>query len=125
MVKLKGYCPMGCGETLFVGSGGYVTCSWHECPAPDAVATILESRETEHVVTFSDDNFNVEHPLRERVPGDDYMTNCELADDIAMLGGPPVKPGRYRATRVGHDPTSQSFRSTGTMDWTFEEIGGP
>jgi hypothetical protein len=24
--KVMGNCPMGCGDTLFLGSGGYVTC---------------------------------------------------------------------------------------------------
>ena len=40
--KVAGYCPMGCGQTLFLGSGGYVTCSWVECPEPDVASTLLE-----------------------------------------------------------------------------------
>lgn len=42
--QLKGQCPMGCGDTLFVGSGGYVTCSWHKCPNPTAVADLQGSQ---------------------------------------------------------------------------------
>ena len=43
--KVDGYCPMGCGPTLFLGEGGYVTCSWHACPNPSAVADLLEDRQ--------------------------------------------------------------------------------
>ena len=39
--KVKGRCPMGCGETLFLGAGGHVTCSWVECPHPSRVDELL------------------------------------------------------------------------------------
>lgn len=42
MVKVQGRCPRGCGETLFLGDGGYVTCSWVRCPEPDAASKLLE-----------------------------------------------------------------------------------
>lgn len=44
MERVRGRCPAGCGETLFLGKGGYVTCSWMECPDP-ALASQLLSRE--------------------------------------------------------------------------------
>lgn len=34
---------MGCGKTLFLGNNGFVTCSYLECPEPDAVSTFLET----------------------------------------------------------------------------------
>lgn len=40
-VKVVGRCPMGCGETLFVGSGGHITCSFVECPNPTAAGEII------------------------------------------------------------------------------------
>lgn len=43
MQTVKGKCPMGCGETLFLGDAGYVTCSWHECPDPSAASDALEA----------------------------------------------------------------------------------
>jgi hypothetical protein len=95
MPGVEGYCPMGCGKTLFAGSGGYITCGRIECPRPDAVATLLEDRETEHVVMFSLTAFTVRHPLRERL--DDALMECQLHEYIAALDGPPVEPGRYRA----------------------------
>lgn len=41
---VAGYCPMGCGHTLFVGSGGHITCSWAHCPNPSAVDELLADR---------------------------------------------------------------------------------
>ena len=38
---IRGKCPMGCGETLFVGAGGHITCSWVDCPRPDAADALL------------------------------------------------------------------------------------
>jgi hypothetical protein len=40
--QVQGNCP-ACGHaSLFLGSGGYVTCSIAECPEPDAASTVLE-----------------------------------------------------------------------------------
>lgn len=94
--KVAGYCPMGCGDTLFLGSGGYVTCSLDVCPYPDAVSNILDDRETEHVVDLGDSVFTVRHPLRERL--DDDLMRCKLHERIASLSGPPRRPGRYRVS---------------------------
>jgi hypothetical protein len=93
--QVKGHCPMGCGETLFVASGGYLTCSYVTCPRPDAVATLLEDRETEHVVVFDNDGWTVRHPLRERL--DDALLICRIHNDIDQLRGPPAQLGTYRA----------------------------
>ena len=41
MTKVAGRCPMGCGETLFVGNGGHITCSLIGCPKPVAVDALL------------------------------------------------------------------------------------
>lgn len=94
--SVPGYCPMGCGQTLFRASGGYITCRYLECPCPDAVSTILEDRETEHVVTFDETAFTVKHPLRERL--DDALLTCQLHTYCANLSGPPAQLGTYRAT---------------------------
>lgn len=105
---VAGRCPMGCGETLFLGDGGYITCSFIRCPRPDAVADLLADRETEHIVLFGEDGFTVRHPLRERL--DDALMECRLHEYIASLSGPPVKPGRYRATPGDHP------------HWTWTEV---
>lgn len=97
-LDVTGYCPMGCGRTLFVGSGGYITCSYIDCPRPDAVADLLADRETEHVVRFDENGFTVRHPLRERL--DDKLMTCDLHTFCATLPGPPPQLGTYRAGRV-------------------------
>ena len=96
---VKGYCPMGCGETLTVMAGGYITCRRLDCPRPDALTEILADRETEHLVTFSNTAFTVRHPIRERL--DDQLMACQLHEYIAGLPGPPVQPGLYRAVQDG------------------------
>jgi len=90
---------MGCGRTLILAAGGYPTCTYILCARPDAVASLLEDQETEHIVVFGEDVFTVRHPLRERL--DDALMDCDLHEYIAGLAGPPVRPGRYRSR--GHD----------------------
>lgn len=92
--SVPGYCPMGCGQTLFRASGGYITCRYLKCPRPDAVSTILEDRETEHLVTFAETAFTVRHPLRERL--DEALMDCDLHKLCANLPGPPAQLGTYR-----------------------------
>lgn len=95
MSAVDGFCPMGCGPNLYLDDDGRVMCSIVECPRPDAAALILDDRETEHLVTFSETAFTVRHPLRERVY--DQLMECQLHEHIASLDGPPVAPGLYRA----------------------------
>lgn len=38
-----GFCPMGCGKTLFLGAGGHITCSFNLCPDPAAVDKMLSN----------------------------------------------------------------------------------
>ncbi|TKJ24377.1 hypothetical protein A6V29_04940 [Blastococcus sp. CCUG 61487] len=85
---------MGCGQTLFVGDGGHVTCSYALCPRSDAVDEILADRETEHVVVLAEETFSVQHPLRERL--DDELFTCPLHEWLQQQDGPPEAPGRYR-----------------------------
>ncbi|MFC7909032.1 hypothetical protein [Streptomyces nigra] len=39
---VKGNCPACNSASLFLGNGGYVTCSRIDCPEPDAATTVLE-----------------------------------------------------------------------------------
>jgi Family of unknown function (DUF6085) len=97
-MDLAGYCPMGCGQTLFAADGGHITCRRLTCPRPTAVTDLLEDRETEHIVEFDPRTFTIRHPLRERI--DDALLTCDLHDYVSRLDGPPVQPGRYRARSV-------------------------
>lgn len=99
MSKVQGYCPMGCGETLFLGSGGYITCGYVECPRPDAATDILAERETEHIVLLESRTFSIQHPLKERLDGELFL--CNLHDELTNIGGPPRLPGKYRVYGAG------------------------
>jgi hypothetical protein len=103
-IPIKGFCPMGCGETLIHDEDERVVCVQPGCPRPDSVDEILADAETEHQVVFTDSSFTVRHPLRERL--DDALMQCPLGEHIAALDGPPVSPGRYRALAEGEDEWS-------------------
>ena len=94
MSDVRGYCPMGCGETLFVAEGGWITCSYLHCPNPTALADILDENEPHHIVTLANDTFTIRHPLRERIGND--LEKCGLHAYLAGLDGPPYCLGRYR-----------------------------
>lgn len=118
MKKVAGYCPMGCGETLFLGEGGHVLCSLIECPNPAAVDELLQDRETEHVVSYSPDGrWNAQHPLRERLNG--ALLDCPI--HRALASALPRKPGRYRVQVHDPDLYSESYRP-GDAGLDFEAI---
>lgn len=99
MQKVMGFCPMGCGATLFLGEGGHVTCSFVECPAPDAVDRLLADRDTEHIVRFDEQGFSMQHPLRERLDG--ALLDCTLHARLRAEPEMPVpEPGVYRVVEV-------------------------
>lgn len=99
--RVAGYCPMGCGQTLMLGEGGFVTCSLLACPDPSAVATILDDGETEHVVKFERSTFTVRHPLRERL-GDRLMA-CELHNEIAGMIAAVMMDGWHAPDNPDHN----------------------
>jgi hypothetical protein len=90
---VKGHCPECGNETLFLASGGYITCSWVECRNPTAAADVLDDGQVHHVVVLGKTTFTVRHPLRERLG--DALMECDLHRRIAALDGPPRSPGRY------------------------------
>lgn len=96
--KVQGYCPFCGGETLFLGSGGYVTCSTSDCQNPSGVSDILDDSEREHIVTVFDTYFTIRHPLRERLG--DGMLACGVGPYMSGITEPvltpPIQPGTYR-----------------------------
>jgi hypothetical protein len=90
---IPGFCPMGCGATLFVGSGGHITCSCIPCPNPAAVDLILADATVGHIVVLDEFDFKIQHPLRERLDGE--LFDCPFNLYMSEQTGPPVPPGRY------------------------------
>lgn len=107
---VAGVCPACGSRSLFLASGGHVTCRIVDCPNPSAVDELLTDTEIEHVVKFEPDGFTIRHPLIERI--DNGLMRCELHAYCEALTGPPVQPGVYRAygPRAG---------------WHFEVISQP
>jgi hypothetical protein len=61
---VKGNCPACRHASLFLGTGGYPTCSNHECPEPDAATTVLEQYANEaHPPSHT---WKVESPRRDQ-----------------------------------------------------------
>ena len=98
MVKVRGHCPQGCGETLFLGSGNHVTCSWVECPAPASVDQLLEDPDIgTHIVTYDEGGaFAIQHPIAERLSLGAELFLCPLHS--YLRASPAMPAGRYRAT---------------------------
>lgn len=97
--KVAGTCPMGCGETLFLGAGGHVTCSALTCANPCAVDEILTRGELGHIVRVDEFNYALKHPLAERIKDD--LFDCDLNRYLGSLPGSPVSPGFYHVTGSG------------------------
>lgn len=117
-IAVNGVCPMGCGDTLSFIDGD-VRCVKRECPRPLA-ATELLNLSPDHVVTFGDLGYTVEHPSSERIEG--TMHECEFHTALMGLEEAPMPNGRYRMVKRPHDPTSSSFRSDG-LEYDFEPLG--
>ena len=112
-ISVQGYCPMGCGQTLFLADELRVTCCWSACPNPTAVDQILGDPETEHLVDFTAAGFTILHPLRERLDDDQGgLWGCALHRHIEALIGPPAATGRYRTML------------NGAYAWTYERVSG-
>lgn len=92
-MKVQGFCPMGCGQTLFLGAGGHITCSWAHCPDPGALDTIANEAVTEHIIHIRALDFTIRHPLRDRVGRN--LELCGFHEWLSSLDAPPMPPGTY------------------------------
>lgn len=90
---VKGFCPMGCGDTLTCDTDGTILCLNEECPDDLSVTKLIAEIDTRHVARITEDNFTLQHPLRERLDG--ALFDCDLHSRVAALDGPPVAPGFY------------------------------
>lgn len=109
---VKGHCP-ACGWSgLFVDDSGFITCPQYDCPNPSAAADILDDRETQHLVTFTEQGWTIRHPLRERL--DDQLTACALNDACRALSGPPPQLGTYRVEPHPINPGAWTWARVGT-----------
>lgn len=112
---VEGRCP-ACGHrSLFLGSGGYVTCSIVECKRPSAAADVLAAASPDHVVTLRHDGFSITHPLVERL--DESLHDCPLDRMLVAAAGPPFVAGVYVVAGTPIDSLS-------ALMWTRRSEGG-
>lgn len=99
MNKIKGFCPYGCGETLF-NREGHINCSFSSCPNPFSVDEILNDSESEHIVIIKNNGFSIKHPLKERNTENlSDLFSCDLHRFLTSLDKAPVDIGEYRAVK--------------------------
>jgi hypothetical protein len=94
-IRVAGFCPMGCGESLLVDQDGRMVCCAADCPRPDTLAVILGNPETEHLVQVGLTAYTIQHPLRERA--ESLLFSCPVhayvSDTVHLHMG---TPGLYR-----------------------------
>lgn len=120
---VQGVCPMGCGETLFLGHHGHVTCGFLDCPRPSAINEIITNPETHHVVAITDGGFTIKHPLAERIEDDLFRCKLHQAlsdfEDIAETTA-SWSPGLYR---LRYNPSK--LEEAGELpEWVRERLDG-
>jgi hypothetical protein len=111
-IDMQGKCPMGCGRTLHYSSGsGFVVCMNKDCPDDGAVNKLLADPEAGHIVVLNEFDFDLKHPLRERI--DDELFDCHVYRVLTAAKAPPQALGRWRVTdTTGDDPKA----------WTWERV---
>lgn len=103
---MQGHCP-ACGQTKLAASQtGVLVCCNLDCPRPTALAELIATSEVGHVVQLDRHDFDLQHPLLERLDGGLFA--CELTDEIAV-SGPPAQTGRFH---VHLGPTGLEFTPT-------------
>lgn len=95
----RAYCPMGCGNTLHLMQSGTIMCLDQDCLRPDAAQAILEDPETQHIVVFRADGWEMIHPLSDRLGS---LLACPVHAACNRLPGPPAGIlGKYRVKLNG------------------------
>lgn len=95
---VAGFCP-ACGyPSLFLGSGGRVTCSRLACPRPTAADEILGDGQLGHIIKTDYRSYQLQHPLHERLDG--ALFDCVLSAYLEGLDHTPVPPGTYLVNPV-------------------------
>lgn len=94
--RVRGVCPSCGGNSLFLGAGGYITCSIiGGCKQPDAAYVALEKRiqpdrlRPHHTVTIDSDGWHLAHPL------DCDLARCKFDAIARRWHGPPTSDGTY------------------------------
>lgn len=83
---VRGLCPACGAASLFLGVGGYPTCSRTDCPAPDAASTVLEQPASAPAA-----------PADRSDVGTEFVRQADQPDTAALRPGHSSPGGRRRA----------------------------
>lgn len=104
-LSVKGRCPLGCGETLYLSRDGSILCSAPGCANPSTVAEVLNAPGVDrHTVKVYEDSerWSIAHPLDERLQPHG-LVDCWLNDWMGETM-PEIAPGVYTAFISETDP---------------------
>lgn len=121
LIDVQGWCPMGCGRTLHLNMDtGQIFCINRKCSRPLAVTELISREgETHHTVAVRAGDFEIKHPLMERVTGS--LLDCLLQRWLNGLDGPPVVPGTYHV-KPFQGSTMVTGHDVSVFDnWLFEK----
>src|SRR5574343_1580528 len=84
--RVAGCCPACGGASLFVGEGGYVTCSMRPCPDPTAVADLLERPRGLDAESVAARLVQVICEIQDQLDGERAVRRAEPRQQMAVRG---------------------------------------
>ncbi|MEV5915753.1 hypothetical protein AB0M00_43585 [Streptomyces chartreusis] len=106
---IKGNCPACRRASLFLGTGGYPTCSNADCPEPDAATTVLEQYANEAHEPEHSWRVETRDPLaNEWAPGSHFRSRPHAIEryDTANRNAPLWKDGTPVERRIVRETTT-------------------
>lgn len=84
---VQGRCPACQRASLFLGSGGYVTCSSADCPEPDAATTVLEGGANWPAVRAAilREAADIAESLRQFKPAFGARNSAQVSENVGIL----------------------------------------
>lgn len=100
-MKINGYCPMGCGETLWATLERGIICRNRDCPDATVVSKVLSDPEVGHIAQVGVAGWTLMHPLHERLGEQPEMFTCAVAQWLRSHSEAPADAGTYRVLPDG------------------------
>lgn len=105
--RVAGFCPMGCGRTLYRSPTEQIVCANEDCSNRDSVSTLLAADSRFHQVLIHEGGFKIVCPLGERLSD----VRCSFHIWMQSLDGPPKPDGSYLVRR-------------GPNGWIWQAVSG-
>ena len=82
MIDVRGTCPACANNTLFLGDGGHITCSWIDCPDPAFVDNMLNEHTQQVGDTTGQIVADLEHARKQINKLIAHFSGLEKLDDV-------------------------------------------